>query len=435
MRIVAVDVGSSAVKAAVFDDDRRVGEIVRAKVSTAYDGPSVEIDADGLLGAVGEAVKMLGDAAASADCLAIDVLAPGFVPLTRSGEALHPIITHQDRRSVAQALEIERRVGADRHLKILGCRPFPGGIASSSLLWLKQNRPDAYKKADLFGQVNTFLNLRFTGNAVLDPGNATFLGFFKTGELKGWSRELCDAVGVKPARLPEIRMGNEPAGKLLPEPAARLGLREGIPVLTGVIDTTAAIYSTGAVPGRVFNSIGSTDVLAVVTDRFAPHPKVLTRAFGVGRLWVAVNTIAAGGAALTWAHRNFFADLSKDQFFAAVKQAVEREAPSPVKFRPYLAGDRLSIRQKTGAFDKLTLATTREDMLKAILDAWADLNSRGLRRLRSRAQLLPDVYVSGGGDDVASALHGRWPGKWNFRYIEEAALAGMAKMALSVRGS
>jgi sugar (pentulose or hexulose) kinase len=429
MRIVCVDAGSSSIKAALFDDDRRVGPIVRTEVATRFDGPAVEIDADRFYDAFIRAVRLLGPAAAAADCLSYDVLAPGFVAVTRRGEALSPIITHQDRRSVAQALEIERRVGAERHLEILGCRPFPGGIASSSLLWLKENRPDAFKKADRFGLLNAFLNLRLTGNYVLDPGNATFLGFFNTGRLQGWSRELCSAVGVKPERLPEIRFGNEPAGALLPGPAAALGLRPGVPVLTGVIDTTASILSTGAAVGRVFNSIGSTDVLAILTDRFAPHPKVLTRAFGVGRLWVAVNTIAAGGAALNWVRRNLFADKSADEFFALVRELAGRSDAGPVKFRPYLAGDRLSIRQKTGAFANLTLATTREDMLKAVLVSWADLNARSLRRLRSRARPLPDVYVSGGSDDVASLLHSRWPGRWRFHYIEEAGLSGLAKMA------
>jgi hypothetical protein len=64
------------------------------------------------------------------------------------------------------------------------------------------------------------------------------------------------------------------------------------------------------------------------------------------------------------------------------------------------------------------------------------LNTRSLRRLRTRARPLPDVYVSGGGEDVAGALHSRWPGQWRFHYIQEAGLAGLAKMAQSfvVRG-
>lgn len=431
MRTVALDVGSSSVKAALFDDDVRLGEIVRHPVVTRYEGQRVEIDAEPLWDAVVQAVRRLGPEARKADRIAFDALAPGFVAMTRDGAALTPVITHQDRRSAAQAAEIERRVGRDRHLSILGCRPFPGGIASSSLLWVRENQPEIYVKADIFGQLSTFLNLRLTGSAVLDPGNATFLGFYETFTLRGWSPELCEAMQVSPKRLPDVRFGNQVSGKLRPGPAEAMGLPSGIEVLTGVIDTTAAILSTGAAVGRLFNTIGTTDVLAIVTDKPKPGLKVLTRAFGVGRLWATVNTIAAGGGALTWAHQNLFADLAVPQFYELVRKLAADPTPSPVMFRPYLAGDRLSLEPKTAAFSKLTLATGRNDMLKAVLDAWADLNARGLQRLSKRARPLPDVYVSGGGGDGVSAiLHSRWPGKWKFHYIQEAGLAGLAKLAM-----
>jgi sugar (pentulose or hexulose) kinase len=429
MKVVAVDVGSSAVKAAIFRDGRRVGGVVREPVATRYEGREVDMDADAVWAAFAAAVRLLGPEARSADRLAADVLAPGFTALTRSGEALSAVITHQDRRSWEQAAEIERRVGADRHLALVGCRPFPGGIASSSLLWLRRNRPDAFARAEVFGQLNTFLNLRLTGAAVVDPGNASFLGLYDTFGMTGWHPELCEALDVAPDRLPEVRSGERVAGRLLPGPADALGLRSGTEVLTGVIDTTAAICSTGAVPGRVFNSIGTTDVLAVVTDRPRPHEKVLTRCLGVGRLWVSVNTIAAGGGALAWVHRNLFADLDKAAFFGLVKELAADPSPSPVRFEPYLAGDRLSLEPKTAGFTGLTLATGRREMLKAVLDAWAELNARGLERIAERADPLPDVYVTGGGDEIAGALHARWPGSWRFHYLDEAALLGMARLA------
>jgi sugar (pentulose or hexulose) kinase len=437
MRTVCIDVGSSAVKAALFEDETRVGEIVREAVVTRFEGRRAEIDAEPLWAAVVAAVRALGPQARSADRVAVDVLSPGFLAMTRAGDPLTPAVTHQDRRSPEQAAELERRVGKERHLSILGCRPFPGGIASSTLLWWRDHLPDVYRSAPLFGQFNTFLNLRMTGEAVVDPGNASFMGVFDTfrPSQDRWSEELCEAVGVTPDRLPRIQSGETVAGRLRAGPAGAMGLREGAEVLTGLIDTSASIASTGAVPGRVFNSIGTTDVLAVVTDRPRPDERLLTRALGVGGLWVAVNTIAAGGGSLTWAKDNLFPDLSRDGFFKLAGELAAEGALSPVTFRPYLAGDRMSIEPKTAAFENLTMATGRREMLKAVLDAWAAMNAEGLRRLSERADpLLPDVYVSGGADGLAASLHSRWPAPasgpaWRFHNLHEAGLSGLARLA------
>jgi len=76
------------------------------------------------------------------------------------------------------------------------------------------------------------------------------------------------------------------------------------------------------------NVIGSTDVLALCTAHPKPHEQLLTRAVGVGRRWVQVSTIAAAGASLTWAHREFFSDLSTNQFNECVhKLAGNRRIP------------------------------------------------------------------------------------------------------------
>ena len=68
-----------------------------------------------------------------------------------AGKALTPIITHQDRRSVEIARDIEQRLGKRRHLQLTGNRPFPGGISSTTWAWFLQHQPQVLRKADLVG--------------------------------------------------------------------------------------------------------------------------------------------------------------------------------------------------------------------------------------------------------------------------------------------
>ena len=125
--------------------------------------------------------------------------------------------------------------------------------------------------------------------------------------------------------------------------------------------------------GQLFNVIGSTDVLALCTDLPVPHERLLTRGLGIGRRWLSVSTIAAAASSLYWAKVQFFPDWNLVQFRRAMAGLAARgsEAAGDVRFDPHLAGDRTSVEQRRGAFTGLTLATTREQMLAAIIESLA----------------------------------------------------------------
>ena len=170
-------------------------------------------------------------------------------------------------------------------------------------------------------------------------------------------------------------------------------------MVVGVVDGSAAMLATGAKPGQLLNVCGSTDVLALCTDHPRPHERLLTRALGVGRLWLAVSTIAAAGSAISWAKEQLFAELDWPAFNKLAKKLSRREGSAgsaprtessvknqktvrmadptemQIRFEPYLAGDRMSIDQKQASFTGLTLATTREDMLGAVLESLAQASA------------------------------------------------------------
>ncbi|HMB95374.1 MAG TPA: FGGY family carbohydrate kinase, partial [Tepidisphaeraceae bacterium] len=270
-----------------------------------------------------------------------------------------------------------------------------------------------------------------SGVRVTDPSHALFMGLYSTLTLEGWNDELCDAIGVSQKLLPQVKESNEIAGKLLPQAARMLGVQIGTPMLLGMLDTGAAMLLTSDRSGQMINVIGSTDVLALRTDHPRPNEKLLTRALGIGRRWMSVATIAAAGSSLKWAKDQLFADLSSPQFFHLVaKLAKDRDASDGVQFEPYLAGDRVSVEQRQGEFQGLTLATTRERMLAAIVESLARVSAQRIEILQSTGtKIQRNVMISGGGgDDLAKIMHRDWPGKWKFWIEEEATMRGLAKL-------
>ena len=138
MKLLAIDVGSSSVKAAILRGTRAVGKIAREEFATSFDGVRAEIDPDEILKAIRRAIGSLGDAVKQVEAIAPAVMSPAWVAMDKRGKPLTPIVTHQDRRSVVEANEIERRIGKARHLKLAGNRPFPGGISSSTTEWFRR---------------------------------------------------------------------------------------------------------------------------------------------------------------------------------------------------------------------------------------------------------------------------------------------------------
>jgi xylulokinase len=145
---------------------------------------------------------------------------------------------------------------------------------------------------------------------------------------------------------------------------------------------------------------------------------------------VSVSTIASAGSSLLWAKENFFADLTVPQFRALLAKLGKSPIESSVRFEPYLAGERTSVEQRQGAFTGLTLSTTREEMLSAIIESLAAASAARLPLLAAGgAKFLPTVYVTGGvSDGLDELLHRDWGGRFKFVTVEEATLRGLGKM-------
>jgi len=184
----------------------------------------------------------------------------------------------------------------------------------------------------------------------------------------------------------------------------------------------------GAKVGQLLNVSGSTDVLALCTNRPRPHEQLLTRALGVGRLWLSVGTVAAAGSALDWAKQQLFGDLSEREFHKLVGKIARRTGIGQVTCDPSFAGDRTSVEQKRASFTGLTLATTRRDLLAAMIDALAVASGARLRLLASRGVRMRRRVVASGKTALAlrEVLHRDWPGSWSFVYEEEASLRGLS---------
>jgi sugar (pentulose or hexulose) kinase len=202
-------------------------------------------------------------------------------------------------------------------------------------------------------------------------------------------------------------------------------------VIGGFVDTSSAVLNTPMRPGQLVHNAGSTDVLALCVEAPKPAAHLLTRPVGVGRSlpprWLSVSTIASAGSAVDWARRALFAELDDAAFRRAVRQAAKQR--SNITCEPWFAGDRTSLAQKTAALSGLTLATTREDLLAALIGGLVQTSAQRYDHLTKVHPIAPLVYTMGGGTDLGEAMHRAWRGRHRFVPIAGDALAGLVKLA------
>jgi len=398
MRILSADFGTSSVKMAIADDNQNI--LTSTKVYYDYqvlNKMHVQLDADVVYQAFLEGCHHFGQQIKEIDTLVFCVFSPCLIAMDVDGTPLCPAILHLDRRSYAQSRYAVRRLGKEPFLRINGNLPFAGGISCTSMLWIKDNCPDIYKKTHKFGHLNTYFLKKMVDEWIIDPTNASFTGIYETLSFGGWSKELCNGLGLSMDKLPEIRPSLSLAGSLCSDVATASGLRSGIPVLVGANDTSAAAFGAGAVKNGDINNIsGSSEIATITTTQPVTHEKYYIRTSVEENTWLYL-AITVGGFALDWFRKQFYPDMGKTYFYEDYLQSViEKNIVPEVRFLPHLSGDRHSLQKRRGAFYNLTLDTTREEMLVALLIGSFDPILNMLRLVEKHQPLNSDITWTGG---------------------------------------
>ncbi|GAF97929.1 unnamed protein product, partial [marine sediment metagenome] len=167
--ILAIDIGTSSLKAGLFNKSYQLFVVRQAEYSYHSFGMCVQIEPEEIWKAFLKVMDGLRDYLSQVEMVVPCVFSPALIALDEDGNALYPAIIHWDRRSVKQAKEALTKVGKEKFLSIAGNIPYPGGISVTSLLWLKEKEKRIFEKAFKFGHMNTFFVKRLTGRWSIDP--------------------------------------------------------------------------------------------------------------------------------------------------------------------------------------------------------------------------------------------------------------------------
>ena len=365
MSVVALDVGSSSVRAAVFEEAGVALPGTSARREHRQQEGGV-LDGDEVVAAAREVVaEAAGHASADAP-IGVSCFWHSLVAVDRAGQPLTPLFTWRDVRAQPQAERLARALGADAVHARTGC-PLHASFWPAKLAWLAETDPESFRRAHRFVGAGDLLLLREAGELRTSPSTASATGLHTDG---GWDDELLAALGVDPERLPPV--DDEPLGRWHP------------PLGDGACSNLGSGCTT---PDRVALNVGTSAALRIVTTDAAPPPRGLFRYRLDAERAVVGGALSVGGNLRDW--------LDATLRLPESPGVAERPpAGHGLAFVPLLAGERSPgwDASRRGVVTGLRLETTPLDLAQAALEGLAF-------ELRRVLELLPAAreVVAGGG--------------------------------------
>ncbi len=436
--VLAVDAGTTKMKTAVVEDGRRVlASAEQAYPINVRPGGQRDIDTDHWWNAFLDCCGRLKPLTAEVQALGLSVSTPGATAFGPEGEALTPAVLFLDGRGGRQAQRIRDLIGEDELLEQTGNLPVSGGCTAATLLWWRDETPELFARAAMFGHTNTLFGKRLTGNWGMDPSTASLTALYNTTHGEGtWNESIGARLGIPIHKLPPLVNSWEPVGGLLPRWAGRTGLPPGTPILMGGNDAMCAALHGGVTrEGAVLDICGTCEIISVGLARALPGRNYNLRRHVIPRLWATLYVLNTGGKALEWFHGNFCREMTADEFFTDYIPRViedyfaEGESRDLPDYEVFLAGDRYSTADRRAAFARITLETRREDLLLALIRGNNEYMARHLREMEEKIPLSKTIHLTGGGlTDAFVRCKRRWMGDYDYARRDNSSLLGAAQL-------
>jgi gluconokinase len=403
-RVLALDVGTSSVRASHFDETAlEAGEPARRD----YSG---ELDPDRIVDWTREAIEEAGGSegidAAATSCFGHSLLA-----LDKNGRPLTPILSWRDTRSAGAADWLLRRLDDSAVHARTGCE-IHTSYWPAKLAWLAQAEPRVFRTAHRFVSFCDYLYEHLLGREVtmsIAMASPTGLVDLRT---RTWDEQLLETLGLEVERLP--RIADAPVDGWYP----------------ALLDGACSNLGAGCVTReRAALMVGTSGALRTVYETEQPRPRR-----GLFMHWVDDNRVVEGGSLSDGGnlHAWLGATLKSEDSSLGGRDPDSHG----LTFLTLLGGERSPgwHQHARGAIHGLTFETTPRDLRQAGLEGVAF-------RFADVADLMPgldEIVATGGalvGDrDWVQIMADALGRPVTTSGVKEASLRGAAVLALERLG-
>lgn len=398
--LLGIDIGTSACKVAVFDEEGRVLAQASRDYPVYYPKSGwAEQDPEEWWDAICRGIRSVLEAeevSAEEICgIGVDGQSWSAIPVDREGRVLDRTPIWMDTRAREICGRVKKEAFADEIFEAAGNEFLPS-YSTPKMLWFKQERPDIFQKTYRFLQSNSYIAYRLTDRMSQDYSQGYGIHFFDMNRLT-YREELANKLGLTQELVPPLSGCDEIIGEVTEKAAKITGLRAGTPVVAGGLDAACGTLGAGVYQaGQTQEQGGQAGGMSICTDRALAHRKLILGTHVVPGRWLLQGGTVGGGGVLKWFRQELGKGMSFDELTAeAEKVSAGAEG---VLFLPYMAGERSPIwnPDAKGVFYGLSYDKTKGHMIRALLEGVAFSLEHNLRTAEETGACVDVMNAMGG---------------------------------------
>lgn len=202
----------------------------------------------------------------------------GLVLVDKEGEPVRPAMSYMDNRGrnlMESIMGHGIKLAGVNIFKLIKSIRTTGAVSASGkdpvwrYKWVEEFEPENFSKVYKWLDVKEFLICKTTGEFVMTEDSAFATLLYDTRKnRKGFSKKICEMIGVNTNHLPRVIKSTDMAGSVSKEAAVNLGLKEGTPVFGGGGDASLIGVGAGAVnKGDTHMYLGTSGWVSTVVDK------------------------------------------------------------------------------------------------------------------------------------------------------------------------
>ena len=398
MYYIGIDLGTSAVKLLLMEEDGTIKKIVNREYPIAFPHPGwseqnpydwYEKSMDGLKELIADCdrSKVAG--------ISFGGQMHGLVALDETDAVIRPAILWNDGRTEEEGNYLNEVIGKKTLSKYTANISFTG-FTAPKVLWMKNKEPENFARIHKIMLPKDYLCYRLSGVHATDVSDASGTLFFDVKN-RGWSKEMCEICGIKDEWLPKVFESYEAVGTLKPEIGEELGLSEKVVIAAGAGDNAAAAVGTGTVGNGACNiSLGTSGTVFISSEKFGVDENNALHSFdhADGSYHLMGCMLSAASCNKWWMD-----EIIGTKDYAKEQEAIEKPGENHVYFLPYLMGERSPHNdpKARGTFIGMTMDTTRADMTQAVLEGVAFALRDSFEVAKSLGVDIKATKICGGG--------------------------------------
>jgi len=402
MNFIAIDLGTTNIKVALYDDS--LHEIAIKSENVVYEKSDniIEFNADHYFETLLQLLKNCIQEIASNGEPSI-----GQIILTGQAESLILIDENQvplrngiswlDMRSGEECNELLNHFDSETCYQTTGQPAIIPTWPITKILWLKKNEPELFKKTDKFLLLKDFIQLRLTGILAGEYSIYNFSHYFDITKKKYWF-EILEYCGVQENQLPPLIEPCTIIGSVTKEIAKNLGINPTTKVNVGTLDHFAGMVGTGNIsPGIISESTGTVlSIATLINEPVFSEARVPCHYGPFLNSYVLLPVCESGGISLEWFKNQF---IPEESYESINNKILKQRFPNELIFLPYITGVNAPDfnTDARGVFYGIQMKHNKYDFAYAVMEGIAHLLRINIDHIEQAGYPVERIISTGGG--------------------------------------